>query len=152
LVYNDTDYIANIYIYASYEKQGNINKLITNLSIINKIEVEDELKLLLNNTDNIEIIIEDSPYHNRYKKRFVKVKRIIDEYSFEIYDDIELNNNEKNNIFIYGKKVIDFKKLDYSSLYSLNIKATQELYKLIREQETIIETLQTRIIELENKI
>jgi hypothetical protein len=57
-----------------------------------------------------------------------------------------------NNIFIYGKWVNDFKKLDYSSLYSLNIKATQELYKLIREQETIIETLQTRIIELENKI
>jgi hypothetical protein len=150
LVYNDEDYIANIYLYASYEREG--YKLITNLSIINKIEVDDELKLLLNNTDNIEIIIEDSPYHNRYKKRFVKVKRIIDEYSFEIYEDIELNKDEMNNIFIYGKKVLDFKKLDYSSLYSLNIKATQELYKLVKDQEGIIETLKTRINELENKI
>jgi hypothetical protein len=56
------------------------------------------------------------------------------------------------NIFIYGKKVKDFKKLDYSSLYSLNIKATQELYKLIQHQQSIIDNLQTRIIELENKI
>jgi hypothetical protein len=152
LVYNDEDYIANIYIYASFIRENNIYKLITNSSIINKIEVDDELKLLLNNKNNIEIIIEDSPYHNRYKKRYVKVKAIIDETSFEIYEDIELDNNEMYNIFIYGKKVKDFKKLDYSSLYSLNIKATQELYKLIQHQQSIIENLQLRIIELENKI
>ena len=151
LVYNDEDYIANIYLYASYVKEDNIYKLITNSTIINKINVDDELKLLLNNTDNIEIIIEDSPYHNRYKKRYVKVKSIINETTFEIYEDIELNINEINNIFIYGKKVQDFKKLDYSSLYSLNIKATQELYKLIQHQQSIIENLQLRIIELENK-
>ncbi len=152
LVFNDEDYIANIYLYASFIRENNKYKLITNSSIINKINIDDELKLLLNNTNNIEIIIEDSPYHNRYKKRYVKVKSIIDETTFEIYEDIELNNNEMNNIFIYGKKVKDFKKLDYSSLYSLNIKATQELYKLIQHQQSIIENLQLRIIELENKI
>ena len=152
LVYNDIDYIANIYVYASYINEDGIYKLVANSSIINKINVDDELKLLLNNTNNIEIIIEDSPYNNRYKKRFVKVKSIIDEYSFEIYEDIELTFNERTNIFIYGKKVEDFKKLDYSSIYSLNIKATQELYKLIQHQQTIIENLKTRIIELENKI
>ena len=152
LVFNDEDYIANIYLYASYINEDGIYKLVANSSIINKINVDDELKLLLNNTNNIEIIIEDSPYHNRYKKRYVKVKSIINETSFEIYEDIELTFNERTNIFIYGKKVDDFKKLDYSSLYSLNIKATQELYKLIQHQQTIIENLKTRIIELENKI
>ena len=152
LVFNDDDYIANIYLYASYINEDGIYKLVANSSIINKINVDDELKLLLNNTNNIEIIIEDSPYHNRYKKRYVKVKSIINETSFEIYEDIELTFNERTNIFIYGKKVNDFKKLDYSSLYSLNIKATQELYKLIQHQQTIIENLKTRIIELENKI
>ena len=152
LVYNDEDYIANVYLYASYINDNGIYKLITNSSIINKINIDDELKLLLNNTNNIEIIIEDSPYNNRYKKRYVKVKSIIDERTIEIYEDIELTFNEKTNIFIYGKKVADFKKLDYSSLYSLNIKATQELYKLIQHQQTIIENLKTKIIELENKI
>lgn len=151
LVYNDEDYIANLYIYASFIRDGSY-KLMTNSSILNKINIGDELKLLLNNTNNIEIIIEDSPYHNRYKKRYVKVKSIINETSFEIEEDIELTYNEMTNIFIYGKKVKDFKKLDYSSLYSLNIKATQELYKLIQHQQSIIENLQTRIIELENKI
>ena len=152
LVFNDEDYIANIYLYASYINEDGIYKLVCNSPIINKINVDDELKLLLNNTNNIEIIIEDSPYHNRYKKRYVKVKSIIDDRTFEIYEDIELTLNERSNIFIYGKKVDDFKKLDYSSLYSLNIKATQELYKLIQHQQTIIENLKTRIIELENKI
>jgi len=152
LVYNDEDYIANIYLYASYINEDGLYILVANSSIINKINIDDELKLLLNNTNNIEIIIEDSPYHNRYKKRFVKVKSIINETSFEIYEDIELTLNERTNIFIYGKKVKDFKKLDYSSLYSLNIKATQELYKLIQHQQTIIENLKIRIIELENKI
>ena len=42
------------------------------------------------------------------------------------------------------KKVDDFKKLDYSSMYSLNIAATQELYK-------IIQNLENRIKILENK-
>ena len=152
LVFNDEDYIANIYLNASYNRDNGIFKIIANSLIIDKINVDDELKILLNNINNIEIIIEESPYHNRYKKRFVKVKAILNDTTFEIYEDIELSDNEMMNIFIYGKKVIDFKKLDYSSLYSLNINATQELYKLIQEQQTIIENLELRIIELENKI
>ena len=93
-----------------------------------------------NDKSNLEIIIDDTPYNNRYKKRFVKVIEIIDNYSFKI--DKELKEDEK--IFIYGKKVNDFKRLDYESLYCLNIAATQELYK-------IINNLQKRIEILENK-
>ena len=43
------------------------------------------------------------------------------------------------------KKVNDFKKLDYQSLYCLNIAATQDLFKLIQD-------LQNRISILEDKI
>jgi hypothetical protein len=53
-------------------------------------------------------------------------------------------------IFVFGKKVNDFKKLDYESLYCLNIAATQELYKLIQQQNAIIQDLQNRISILEN--
>ena len=73
-------------------------------------------------------------------KRFVKVIEIIDNYSFRI--DKELKEDEK--IFIYGKKVNDFKRLDYESLYCLNKAATEELYKIIND-------LQKRIEMLENK-
>ena len=119
--------------------------------ITDLINVDDELKILLNNNDklNLEIAIDDTPYNNRYKKRFVKVIEIIDNYSFRI--DKELKENENEKLFIYGKKVNDFKRLDYESLYCLNIAATQELYKIIQKQETIINDLQKRIEILENK-
>ena len=99
------------------------------------------MKILFDNNDknNLEIIIDDTPYNNRYKKRYCKVVEIIDNYSFKI--DIEL---KEENIFVFGKKVNDFKKLDYQSLYCLNIAATQELYKIIKD-------LQARIEILENK-
>jgi len=146
LVYKDEEYIANIYTNANYN-----NKIITTeIPIRDKIEINDELKILIdNNNENKEIIIEDLPYHNRYKKRYVKIKEILNDYSFSIYDEIEIMEKEKNKIFIYGKKVEDFLKLDYSSLYSLNIACTQELYKIIQEQTIIIENLKNRIEILE---
>ena len=139
LVHTDIDYIANVYSYGSY-----MNRIIiSDNPIINKIEIGDELKILLDNFDANEIIIEDSPYHNRYKKRFAKVKRIIDDYSFEVFDEIELSTNEK--IFIYGKKINDFKKLDYSSLYSLNIRCIQELILEVRNNEKKLNDLEKRL-------
>lgn len=146
LVYTDTDYIANIYNKGIYISE---NKIIhCDNPIINKIEVGDELKILLDNPLASEIIIEELPYQNRYKKRFVKVIKIIDDYSFKIFDDIELSNEEKNNLFIYGKKVYDFKKLDYASIYTLNIRSTQELLSKIRNNEKRIEELGQRLNRL----
>ncbi len=122
------------------------------ITITTNINVNDELKLLLDNNDgnNQEIIIEDLPYHNRYKKRFVKVKEIIDERTIEIYEKLELTEIEKENLFIYGKKTNDFLKLDYSSIYTLNVATTQELIRLIEQQSNKIKELEERILILEN--
>jgi hypothetical protein len=165
-VYTDTDYIANIYTYCNYSEVINSNILSYQLNIndnnyfnfnSSNIQVGDELKLLLNNSSEgnnnyiQEIIIEDLPYHNRYKKRFAVVKEIIDEKTIEITQKLELEENEKTNLFIYGKKVNDFLKLDYSSLYTLNINSTQELYRKIEEQKLLINNLEERLIILENK-
>jgi hypothetical protein len=73
------------------------------------------------------------------KRRYCKVTEIIDNYSFKI--NIEL---KEENIFVLGKKVNDFKKLDYQSLYCLNISATQELYKIIKDLQARIEILENR--------
>jgi hypothetical protein len=168
-VYTDTDYIANIYSYCNYSEvinsntisyQLNINDEINTSNYFNSsnIQIGDELKLLLNNSsDNNynyiqEIIIEDLPYHNRYKKRFAVIKEIIDEKTIEITQKLELEESEKSNLFIYGKKVNNFLKLDYSSLYTLNINSTQELYKKINEQKLLIDNLEERLLILENKI
>ena len=101
LIHNSSDYIANIYTYAKYE-----NGVITlERDISNLINIDDELKIVLDNNDvkKFEIAIDDTPYNNRYKRRFVKVLEIIDNHSFKI--NIELN---ESNIFIYGKKVDNF--------------------------------------------
>jgi hypothetical protein len=170
LVYTDTEYIANIFSKAIFKKEK-IDEIIIELgddtisppkkpkikeifnytittvkNIKGLVNIDDELKLLLDNIgiEDVEIIIEDSSYHNRYKKRYTKVKSIINDYTIEVYDDIELNDIEKENLFIYGKKINDFLKLDYSALYSLNIACSQELYK-------IIQNLEERIKVLENK-
>jgi len=97
------------------------------------------------------LLLRNLPYHNRYKKRFVKVKRIIDDYSFEIFNDIEITDEEKSNVFIYGKKIKDFLKLDYSSLYTLNIKANQEIYDIIKNTYETLDNLTTKVKNLENK-
>jgi hypothetical protein len=154
LVHKDTDFIANIYSSGSYDNSNGIFIINSSKKIDGLIEINDELKILLDNQENQEnqeIIIEELPYENRYKKRFVKVKNIINDYSFEIFDDIELNEFEKSNLFIYGKKINDFLKLDYSSLYTLNIKANQEIYHIINNSYNILNNLTTRIKNLEDK-
>ena len=42
--------------------------------------------------------------------------------------------------------------LDKNYIFTLNVCATQELYKLIQQQQTIINDLQNRLSILENKI
>jgi hypothetical protein len=148
LVYNDIDFIANIYSNGTYFNNNNSIIIISDISIIDKININDEIKLIIskNNINNTEIIIDDLLYHNRFKKRFCKVKKIIDNYSFEIFEDLNLSSN--NNLFIYGKKVNNFNKLDYSSLYSLNIAGNQEIYKLIQSNNQKLSNLELRLNEL----
>lgn len=135
LIHTSNDYIANIYSYAKY------NDFIITLDkdISNLINIDDELKIVLDNDDknNLEIVLDDTPYSNRYKRRFVKVIEIIDNYSFKI--DIDIG---KEDIFVYGKKVDDFKRLDYESLYCLNLAGTQELYKIIQQLQDRISALE----------
>lgn len=137
LIYTDNEYIANIYSYATYN-----NFIITfDKDITNLVNIDDELKIVLDNNDknNLEICIDDTPYSNRYKRKYCKVVEIINNYSFKI--DIEL---QEENVFVFGKKTNDFKKLDYQSLYCLNIAATQDLYKIIKELQARIEILENR--------
>ena len=60
-------------------------------------------------------------------------------------DTIKINESiEGEECFITGSKVDDFHTLDKNYIYTLNVCATQELYKIIND-------LQKRIEILENK-
>jgi uncharacterized coiled-coil protein SlyX len=58
---------------------------------------------------------------------------------------INATNLTTDKIFVYGEQVNDFRAVDYEGLTTLNISATQELSKLIKKQQAIIETQQQQI-------
>jgi hypothetical protein len=74
---------------------------------------------------------------DRYKRRFVNVLEIIDDYSFVI--DQTLTVVETDTLFIYGKEVDESEQLDYLSLHGLNVSAAKELYKIIQQQQEQID-------------
>jgi hypothetical protein len=54
-------------------------------------------------------------------------------------DAIKINESiAGDECFITGSRVNDFHTLDKNDIYTLNVCATQELYKIIQKQETII--------------
>ncbi len=56
-----------------------------------------------------------------------------------------------SDVFMHGKELNDFNALNQYYIFILNVCATQELYKLIQQQNIIIQDLQNRISILENK-
>jgi hypothetical protein len=76
-----------------------------------------------------------------------------------MYNITEINSNvikidkdiNTSNIFVFGKEVDDFHTLKKDYIFTLNVCATQELYKLIQNQNIIIEDLKNRISILETK-
>jgi hypothetical protein len=55
-------------------------------------------------------------------------------------------------VFVYGEQVNDLHTVDYEGLSTLNISATQELSKLVRQQAQVIERLSNRISQLETSV
>ena len=145
LVFTEPNYIANINCYGTRRNEGEGCIITSNDDLTGKIEIGDELKLVSDNKENKEFILDATPYHNRYKRRYAKITEIISPTEFKV--DCEINNLcclDDEAFLIYGKKVEDAKSLDYNSFIALNTKAIQELYN-------IIEDLQKRIEISENK-
>jgi hypothetical protein len=69
--------------------------------------------------------------------------------SNKIEIDTEINDS---NVFVYGTKINDFHTLNKSYIYTLNVCATQELYKIMQEQQNTITNLQAKINEIETKV
>jgi len=55
-------------------------------------------------------------------------------------------------LFVYGEQVNDFRSVDYEGLTTLNISATQQLSKLVKQQQEEIELLKTAVRELKQQI
>ena len=87
------------------------------MPIENDLDVGDEVKLFMNDTQsNVEIIAKDG-------------------------NTIQFATDYSGDAFIYGKKVDDFRIVDYDAISMLNVSATQELYRIIEMQKDQIDNL-----------
>jgi len=66
---------------------------------------------------------------------------------------VEFNSNSSiNYIYIFGTKVYDFHQLSYDYIYTLNVSATQELTKIIKNQQLTIDNLKEELLKLTDRI
>jgi len=118
----------------------NIFKLFTKNDDIIYTNQEDFTSLLKIN-DYIECIFEN--IDNKYLIKILDINLN--------YIKIEITDNkikDINKIFIIGKKINDFHILNKDYIYTLNISATQELYKLIEKQQQYINIIEEKLQKL----
>jgi hypothetical protein len=89
--------------------------------------------------------------------------RIITSNSDDYYKILNIDTNEKKittnrpfnendeNCFVYGSKVSNFHTLDKNYIYTLNVGATQELYKMITSNQSQLDTIKDKLNNLTNK-
>jgi hypothetical protein len=125
----EKSYIPNIMTVANYD-----NKIIT---LLHKpanvlIKIKDKIKCFDSNNICIEI----------------EIFEIINDLTFKIKDLVKEYTD--NKIFLYGTYVDDFHTLSKDHIYTLNVGATHELYRLIKENSYIIKS-RKRINKLEQQ-
>ena len=86
--------------------------------------------------------------------------KIYDEFGNDnMYNITEINSNvikidkdiNTSNIFVFGKEIEDFHTLKKDYIFTLNVCATQELYRIIQQQQQQIDALIRRIEILESR-
>ncbi len=97
---------------------------------------EDQKIVLLNEKDKIMLELKDlQERYNRDISNNYIITKIKDITSNLIKTDIETLAGSK--VFIYGKEVDDFHLLDKSYIYTLNVCAVQDLYRIIENQQIL---------------
>jgi hypothetical protein len=117
------EFIPNIYKYYSIISS---NMILVDDANINKIFIGNTLKLKINNI----------PY----------IAKVIDKVNKTIKIDIDID--VKSKCLIYGLKINDFHFIDKSYIYTLNVCATQELYRRIEEQKKEIDELKLLVSKI----
>jgi hypothetical protein len=77
------------------------------------------------------------------------VSAVNDEHTFTVANwPVEDN---KANVFVYGKKVADFRTVDYDKIHNLNVSATQELARRVAQLEADNAALRQRNQEMQQQ-
>ena len=84
-------------------------------------------------------------------KKEERVVRIINDTTFVVENFNKEDLGGEDSVFVFGKKVDDFKTIDYDQIYAVGIGAIQKLSKELEDQKIIINSLQEEIKELKKK-
>jgi len=112
-------------------------------------------------TDSSWILVFDSAHHISKNSTAIKVltpgnTAMIRATIVSIPSDnkVEIKSDELQGdmIFVYGEEVNDFRTVDYDGLTTLNISATQELSKLVKQQQAEIDAQNIKISALDTEI
>jgi|GEM_PF-2402130 len=76
-----------------------------------------------------------------------EVVTINNEYEFVVSSDVEMKK-----VFVFGKKVDDFRTVDYDAISMLNVSATQELARQLEKQQQLIADLKAENESLKDKL
>ena len=115
---------------------NNSNLITMDMDISDTINIGSNITLITSNVGKEE-----------YKITSVNSNQFTIDKGIKDYDNL-INSN----IFVYGTKVNDFHILEKNYIYTLNVCATQELYKLIKQQNEQIQELEQNFELLSNMI
>jgi hypothetical protein len=135
-VYNEPYYTPDIYEDCEYDNETKIFISTKDQSLILKVGIK--IKIVL---DKKEGEFDMNNINSSWCCVETEIIEVIDEFTFKLKNDVDI---KETDIFIYGTFKEDFKTIDYKSLYTINLQATKDLYKLVQN-------LQERILILENK-
>jgi Chaperone of endosialidase len=68
------------------------------------------------------------------------------------FDVVVKATDLEESLFVYGEQVNDFRTVDYEGLATLNVSATQELCKIIKQQQTAMEQQNEQIKNITAKL
>jgi hypothetical protein len=94
------------------------------------LELNTQYRVIINDIKERDIIVKDNLENNKYR---------IDGY---IHNYEEYNSDK---IFIQGREVNDFHYLNKNAIFTMNVNVTQELYKMIIDQNKLIKEKEEEI-------
>ena len=100
----------------------------------------------------------NTPHNISQHAKFVKVYSTKGDAKLPVInvpstEDVEVKADDvSGSLFVYGEQVNDFRSVDYEALTTLNISATQQLCKLVKEQQAEITELKKEMKEMKKQV
>ncbi len=145
IVSTHTEFVPNVYQLTSNVEKTNAGYLLTFSKKHNITKYAKKLRVLSKESkamEEVEVISIPTNY------------QVVINKNINISSDYQLVINKNINdsrLFVYGEEVNDFRTVDYEGLTTLNISATQELSKLINQQNKKMKAMENEIKMLKNK-